>query len=137
MAFSRGEYENLLYTLPSRYPQITTSTLRLYGNSATTAFVRGVVQFQNGLELRVFEYLDLTDGELLDYSYEVYRGEDEIRWYDPQPHPEDASLQSTFPHHYHQEPNIKQHRLPARDITSTAPNLPALIADCLALGQGA
>lgn len=84
MAFSRGEYENLLYTLPSRYPQITTCTLRLYGNSATTAFVRGVVRFQN---------------------------------------------------HYHQEPNIKQHRLPAHDVTSTAPNLPTLIADCLALGQ--
>jgi hypothetical protein len=135
MAFSRGEYENLLYTLPSRYPQITTSTLRLYANSATTAFVRGAVQFQNGLELRVFEYLDLTDGELLDYSYEVYRGEDKIRWYDPQPHPEDASLKPTFPHHYHQEPDIKRHRLPARGISFAAPNLPTLIADYLALGQ--
>ena len=134
MAFSRGEYENLLYSLPSRHPQITTSTLRLYNNSATTAFVRGVVQFQNGLELRVFEYLDLTDGELLDYSYEVYRGETKIRWYDPQPHPEDASLKPTFPHHYHQEPDIKRHRLPAPGISSTASNLPTLIADCLTLG---
>lgn len=67
MAFSRAEYENLLYALTNRYAEVTASTLRLYSNSATTAFVRGVVQFRNGLELRVFEYLDLTDGELLDY----------------------------------------------------------------------
>ncbi len=68
MAFSRSEYENLLYTLPNRFPDVTAATLRLYANSATTAFVRGAVEFKNGLELRVFEYLDLSDGELLDYS---------------------------------------------------------------------
>ncbi len=134
MVFARGEYENLLYTLPSRYPEIAACTLRLYSNSTTTAFVRGVVQFQNGLELRVFEYLDLTDGELLDYSYEVYRGEEKIRWYDPQPHPEDESLKATFPHHYHEEPDIKRHRLPAPGISSTVPNLAVLIGDCLAIG---
>ena len=134
MAFSRTDYENLLYTLPNRYAEVTATTLRLYSNSATTAFVRGVVQLRNGLELRVFEYLDLTDGELLDYSYEVFRGDDKIRWYDPQPHPEDASLQPTFPHHYHEEPDIKHHRLLAHGISSTAPNLPTLIADCLTIG---
>ncbi len=132
-AFTRADYENLLYTLPERFPDISASTLRLYTQSATTAFVRGVVQFRNGLELRVFEYLDLTDGELLDYSYKVYRGDDKIRWYDPQPHPEDSSLQATFPHHYHADPDIKHHRLPARGISSIAPNLPTLIADCLQL----
>lgn len=131
MAFSRAEYENLLYALTNRYAEVTASTLRLYSNSATTAFVRGVVQFRNGLELRVFEYLDLTDGELLDYSYEVFRGDEKIRWYDPQPHPEDAVVKQTFPHHFHVEPDIKHHRLPAPGISSTAPNLPTLIADCL------
>ncbi len=135
MPFSRTEYENLLYSLPNRYAEIADSTLRLYDNSATTAFVRGTVQFQSGLELHVFEYLDLTDGELLDYSYEVLRGDEKIRWYDPQPHLEDASLQQTFPHHYHEEPDIKRHRLPARGISSTVPNLPSLIADCLELAQ--
>jgi len=131
MSFSRAEYENLLYTLTHRYAEVTASTLRLYSNSATTAFVRGVVQFRNGLELRVFEYLDLTDGELLDYSYEVFRGDEKIRWYDPQPHPEDVELKQTFPHHFHTEPDIKHHRLPAPGISSAAPNLPTLIADCL------
>ena len=132
--FARADYENLLYTLTERYPGVTSSTLRLYNQSATTAFVRGSVQLANGLELRVFEYLDLTDGELLDYSYEIYRGQEKIRWYDPQPHPENAALAVTFPHHYHEEPDIKQHRLPAHGISSTAPNLPTLITDCLKLG---
>jgi hypothetical protein len=59
----------------------------------------GSVYFHNGLELRVFEFLDLADGELLDYSYTVFRGEDRIRWYDPQPHPELPERAATFPHH--------------------------------------
>jgi hypothetical protein len=133
-SFTRAEYEKLLYTLTERYSEIASSTLRLYTHSATTAFVRGIVQFRNGLELRVFEYLDLTDGELLNYSYEIFRGETKIRWYDSQPHPEDPLLQPTFPHHYHAAPDIKHHRLPAPGISSTVPNLPTLIADCLALG---
>ena len=56
-AFSRADYETLLYTLTERYPEVSSSTLRLYTNSATTAFVRGSVLFHNGLELKVFEYL--------------------------------------------------------------------------------
>lgn len=135
MAFSREEYENLLYALPGRYPAVAASTLRLYHNSSTTGFVRGVVQFRNGLELSVFEYIDLTDGELLNYSYEVFREGQKIRWYDPQPHPEDVSLQKTFPHHYHEEPDIRRHRVPAHGISTMVPNLPTLIADCEQLGS--
>lgn len=132
---SRTDYESLLYSLVERYPEISASTLRLYNNSATTALVRGSVHFHNGLELKVFEYLDLTDGEILDYSYSVFRGEGKIRWYDPQPHPELSELASTFPHHRHEPPDIKHNRKPAPGITFGAPNLPALIADCIELGQ--
>ncbi|MCL4393772.1 MAG: DUF6516 family protein [Chloroflexi bacterium] len=135
MSFSREEYENLLYALPSLHTEVAGSTLRLYANSATTALVRGIVRFNNGLELHVFEYLDLTDGELLDYAYEVIRGGEKIRWYDSQPHPEDASLQETFPHHYHEEPDMKHHRLPAHGISSIVPNLPTLVSDCVELGR--
>jgi hypothetical protein len=133
MVFNRQTYEALLYSLPERCPQVVSSTLRLYNNSATTGIVRGSVYFENGLELCLFEYLDLTDGEILDYSYTVYRGSDKIRWYDPQPHPEEPTLTATFPHHYHAEPDIKHHRLPAPGISFHAPNLDQLIADCLAL----
>jgi hypothetical protein len=134
--FARAEYENLLYALPERYPEISASTLRLYtNNSATTAFVRGSVFFRNGLELRVFEYLDLTDGEIFEYSYTIYRGEEKIRWYDPQPHPEIPALAAAFPHHFHTPPDIKHNRQPAPGISFTAPNLPALITDCTTLSQ--
>ncbi len=132
---SRTDYESLLYSLVERYSEVSASTLRLYNNSATTALVRGNIRFYNGLELRVFEYLDLTDGEILDYSYSVFRGEEKIRWYDPQPHPEIPELASTFPHHRHEPPDVKHNRKPAPGITFSAPNLPILIADCIELGQ--
>ena len=125
--FSRADYEGLLYSVTDRSAEVVSSTLHLYPNSNTTAFVRGSIYFSSGLELRVFEYLDLTDGELLDYSYAVYRGEEKIRWYDSQPHPEDPALASTFPHHRHEPPDIKQNRRPAPGISFTAPNLPTLI----------
>ncbi len=133
--FSRADYEQLLYSLPEQYAEITHSTLRLYTNSAKTAFVRGSVYFGQTLELRIFEYLDLSDGEILDYSYAVYAQGEKIRWYDPQPHPENPVLASTFPHHFHTEPDIKHNRQPAPGISFTPPNVPQLIADCLALKE--
>lgn len=78
--------------------------------------------------------LELSDGELLDYSYTVIRSNEKIRWYDPQPHPENPDLAATFPHHRHEPPDIKHNRRPAPGISFTEPNLPTLIADCLALG---
>ncbi len=35
----------------------------------------------------------------------------------------------------HDPPNIKRNRKPAPGITFTAPNLPQLIEDCIALGK--
>ncbi|MBM4458967.1 MAG: hypothetical protein FJ011_14600 [Chloroflexi bacterium] len=136
MAFpGRLDYEALIYSLPGRYAaEITVSTLRLYSTSALTARVGGVVQFANGVELRVKEYLDFRLGRILDYSYTVYRGSERIRWYDPQPHAELSALSETFPHHRHEPPDIKHNRQPAPNISFTAPNLPALVADCLLLG---
>jgi hypothetical protein len=141
--FSRAEYENLLYGISEQFAEIASSTLRLYPNSKTTAFVRGSVYFKNGIELQVFEYLDVTDGEILDYSYTVFYNNDKIRWYDTQPHPEIESLKSTFPHHRHEPPDpsassgqsIKQNRVPAPNISFHAPNLHTLIRDCIALGE--
>jgi hypothetical protein len=43
-------------------------------------------------------------------------------------------LASTFPHHLHELPDIKHNRKPAPGISFDAPNLPTLIADCVALG---
>ena len=136
MAFPhRAAYEHFLYALPETDPHIRSSTLKLYTNSPTTCLVRGSVFFQNGLELRVFEYLDLTDGALLAYSYAIFRGEERMRWYDPQPHPEVAELAATFPHHLHEPPDIKHNRKPAIGISFESPNLPTLIENCRKLAD--
>jgi len=133
--FSRLAYERLLYTLPQQYPEIKLSSLHLFTTAATAGMVKGSVWFHNGLELRVRELVDLSDGEILDYTYDVFRGEEPVRWYDPQPHPEIPELASTFPHHYHEPPGIKHNRRPATGMSFQHPNLPTLIADCIALGE--
>ena len=133
--FSRAKYERFLYSLSEQYPDILRSTLQLHTNSAQTALIRGTVYFNNGIELRIFEYIDISDGEIFEYSYAVYRHDVKIRWYDPQPHPENRALAANFPHHYHEEPDIKHNRITAVNITFTTPNLPSLISDCLALGN--
>jgi len=127
------EYDRLIYSLPETYPQIASSTLRLYSTSALTAIVEGSVYLRNGLELRVVEALDFKIGRIQRYSYTVFRGGEKIRWYDPEPHAEIPELASTFPHHYHEPPDIKHNRKPAPGISFQTFNLPRLIADCMAL----
>ncbi len=118
---NRAEYERLLYSLVDTYLEVTASTLRIYGNSATSSLVRGSVFFGSGLELRVFEYIDWASGELLNYSYTVYRNGEKILWYDPQPHPDDPHLAATFPHHFHRPPDIKHNRQPRPAFLSMHP----------------
>lgn len=138
MAFPpREAYERLVYSLADSHPEVTASSWRLYTNSSTTCFVRGRIWFRRDLELRIFEFLDLSDGELLEYSYTVFQAGERIRWYDPQPHPEIPELSSTFPHHYHMLPDIKRNRHPAPGISFTQPNLTTLIADVARLAQPA
>jgi len=127
---SRSAYETLVYGIPGSAPSIQSSTLRLYSVSAMTAIVDGEIHFLNGLALRVREFLDFKQKRLMDYSYTIYRGQQKIRWYDPQPHPEIPALAATFPHHYHTEPDIKHNRQPTAGISFTAPNLPTLIKVC-------
>ena len=133
---SYAEYEVLIYSLAERYPeQIKSSTLRLYTTSARTARLEGELEFSNGLRLSVFEFIDFITDQIRDYSYTVFRGDEKIRWYDPQPHPENPALASTFPHHRHEPPDIKHNRKPAPGISFHASNLPTLIRDCEELGK--
>jgi hypothetical protein len=147
MAFpSRAEYEILIYGLVDNYPnQIRLSTLHLYPTSALTAKLEGEIEFSNGLRLRVREFIDFKADQIRDYSYTIFRGDEKIRWYDPQPHPDNPELASTFPHHRHEPPDtsvpeaersgIKHNRQPAPGITFNSPNLLTLIADCVELGK--
>lgn len=132
---SQAEYEQLIYALPQENPDVVSSSLHLFTASRSVAIVRGRIQFRNGLVLRVNEVIDLVRGQISDYGYVVFRGEERVRWYDPQPHPEDSTLAATFPHHYHEPPDIKRNRKPAPGISFTAPNLAILIADCVELNK--
>jgi len=44
-------------------------------------------------------------------------------------------MAATFPHHFHEEPDIKHNRKPASGITFSAPNLPVLVEACAQLGE--
>jgi hypothetical protein len=134
MAFpSRAEYEVLIYSLQDAHPEVIRSTLRLYSVSALSSIVEGEVWLNNGLRLRILEVVDFKEGRLRQYSYTVYRDEEKVRWYDPQPHPDNPDLAATFPHHFHEPPDIKHNRQPAPGLSFTTPNLPTLIKDCSAL----
>ena len=133
---SYAEYEVLIYSLAESYPeQIKSSTLRLYTTSTRTARLEGELEFSNGLRLSVFEFIDFITDQIRDYSYTVFRSDEKIRWYDPQPHPENPALASTFPHHRHEPPDIKHNRKPAPGISFYASNLPTLIRDCEEVGK--
>ena len=84
----------------------------------------------NGLRIRVVEVLDFKQQQMITYSYTVFRGTARIRWYDPQPHPENPALAPTFPHHFHEEPDIKHNRQAAFGISFEDVNLPQVIIDC-------
>jgi hypothetical protein len=136
MSFSsQANYERLIYTLSQEYPDVLSSSLHLYTTSRGATVVRGSVIFRNGIELRVTEVVDFVVGQISDYSYTVFRGDERVRWYDPQPHPEIAGLSSTFPHHFHEHPDIKHNRKPAPGISFTEPNFATLITDCITLGN--
>jgi len=130
---SRSEYESLVYGLAGAHPEVTGSTLHMYSTSALTSIVQGQVTLTNGLVLRIVEAVDFKRGRILQYSYTVMREEGRVRWYDSQPHPENPDLASTFPHHWHEPPDIKHNRQPAPGISCTAPDFSTLIADCLAI----
>ncbi|MBP6440921.1 MAG: hypothetical protein KA259_04875 [Caldilineaceae bacterium] len=133
-SFSRTSYEQYLYSLPEHNPAIRSSSLRLFTIGRNVGMLRGSLWFTTEIELRIQELLDLSDGEILEYSYTVFFQGERIRWYDPQPHPENEDLRSTFPHHRHEPPDIKHNRRPAPGISFRVPNLPILIDDCIALG---
>ncbi len=71
--------------------------------------------------------------EIESYGYEIWRRDQKIAWYDPQPHPGIAALADTFPHHKHIPPNISRNRIPAPNMSFVHPNLPALIQEIEAL----
>jgi hypothetical protein len=126
---SLRDYEEFIYTLRQRYPVIESSTLVVVRRSARIVTVSGEVVFPRGYRLVLKERLTFDVGPLVltRYDYEIWRGNEELAWYDSQPHPNDPSLVATAPHHKHVAPDIKHHQLPAPGLSFTRPNLPFLI----------
>jgi hypothetical protein len=128
---SLPEYENFVYSLAQRYPAIQRSTLVLVRRGAAIAVLHGEIELTAGYRLIVREKLSFAQGagSIIGYGYEVWQGDQEVYWYDSQPHPDDFSLASTDPHHKHIPPDIKHHRVPALGLSFSRPNLPLLIEE--------
>jgi hypothetical protein len=129
------DYELFLYTLSQTFTSIRHSTLTLIRRGASLARVAGEIGFESGLRLVVMERLtaDRSPSVIEAYAYEIWQGTEKLCWYDCQPHPGDAALQSSHPHHKHAPPDIKHHRLPAPQMSFHQPNIPVLIAEIEAL----
>ncbi len=129
MLSSLHEYSRFVYTIRDRFPSVRTCDLVLIPMGPTVGTLRGVLGFDNAVTLRVLEQIDFDAQTIEYYSYTVSQRGERRYWYDPQPHPDDPSLASTFPHHKHIQPNIKHHRVPAPGIRFDKPNLSLLIEE--------
>lgn len=125
------EYEKLVFTLPEQYASIRYSTLIFQRLEPFSAIVRGEVFFERDIHMRVLQVLDFDEADnfIQRYSYEVYRDEEKLYWYDPFPHPHIPELAGTHPHHKHVHPDLKHHRIPAPLMSFSRPNLPFLIQE--------
>jgi hypothetical protein len=126
---SLHEYEEYIYTLKRRFSSIQRSTLVVIRRGKRVAVLKGEVSFAHGYRVTVQERLSYDTGpvEIEFYGYELWHNTEKIGWYDAQPHPNDPTLESTYPHHKHIHPNIKHNRIPAPNMSFVRPNLPALI----------
>lgn len=91
--------------------------------------LEGKIEFEQGIVLRVYERLDFARQRIVAYSYEGWQVQQLLYWYDPQEHPHDVTLTSSFPHHKHIPPDIKHHRISAPGLSFTQPNLPFLVQE--------
>ncbi len=123
------EYCALIAGLPDQFPSIRSSTLMVYTIGPLVAEVEGQLHFEAGYVLDVWELLDLASNTIRGYSYELSFHDERVWWYDPTEHPQEPTLQSSFPHHKHVSPDIKHHRIPAPELSFTRPNLPILILE--------
>ncbi|MCB0093746.1 MAG: hypothetical protein KDE54_37920 [Caldilineaceae bacterium] len=127
------DYAAFLVSLPEHYAAIQSSTLHTFTIGPLSAEVEGTVTFPGGYVLDIWELIDLENGTIRYYSYELEKNGERVWWYDPQAHPNDPSLASTHPHHKHVHPDIKHNRIPAPGLSFSGPNLPFLIEEIIQL----
>ena len=125
------DYELFIYSLSDQFKSIRQSTVTLVRLGASLGRVAGEIHFDHGFRLVVRERIlfDRLPVMIDWYGYEVWRSEEKLLWYDAQPHPDDAKLQSSHPHHKHVPPDIKRNRIPAPQMGFSRSNLPVLIEE--------
>lgn len=69
----RTGYEQVVYTLPSRYRSVLISTLVIAPPGLDTARLTGLVAFGNDIVLCVYELLNFYQDIIESYRYEVSR----------------------------------------------------------------
>ena len=146
---SPSEYSIFIHELPQRYTSIERSSLVYIPLGSQFGRVAGMVFFANDIVLCIQEFVNFELQVIEGYGYEVsrnltpgehqpstdeycgasYPDKEKSYWYDSFPHPHDPTLASTHPHHKHVPPSIKRNRIPAPNLTFTAPNLPFLIEE--------
>ena len=116
---SLPEYETFLYSLPEQIAAILTSSLVLIRRGTHRAIVSGEVTFADSYRLVVYEIVNARHDLLCltDYGYAVWRREEQLYWYDSQPHPNNPTLASTHPHHKHVPPDIKHNHIVAPGLS--------------------
>ena len=129
---SLAQYSQFVAETLSR-PSVRRSTVAVWSDSPWTGILEGEVFFLQGIRLRLREELDFEAALITAYGYEVYRGDERLFWYDDFPHPNEAALASTFPHHKHMPPDIRNHRIPAPGMSFALPNLPRLVQEIEAI----
>jgi len=122
-------YSRHVHSIQERFPFVTQSTLRVIPLGATLARVEGRMECLGGIAIEVLELVDFAEHRLRSYSYEVYRRQEKVCWYDHWPHPELPELAATFPHHRHMLPNLRDNRQPAPGMSFAQPNLDTVLAD--------
>lgn len=132
------DYELFIYSLSDQFKSVRQSTVTGVRLGAFLGRIAGEIYFDHGFRLVVRERLlfDRLPVVIDWYGYEVWRGEEKLFWYDPQPHPDDSALQSSHPHHKHVPPGIKHNRIPAPQMSFSQPNLPVLIEEIERLISG-
>ena len=125
------DYELFLYGLAQEFTSIKHSTLTFVRLGATLARVSGELHFEKNYRVVARERILYNRLPVIVdwYGYEIWKGIEKLSWYDSQPHPNEQSLQSTYPHHKHIPPNMKHNRLPAPGMSFIRPNLPIIIQE--------
>lgn len=129
--YSQQEYEHFLYTITDNFPSVHYSTIISHKKGSTLGVIKGDLYFEHGFKISAREVIlyNPRPATIQRYGYEIWHSENKICWYDSQPHPDNQSLSSSFPHHKHVSPNIKHNRIPAPQISFVKPNLPVLIRE--------